>query len=390
MNQQVKENIPAQKTLREATIEDLPHLLALENRCFTGDRLNRRQFRWLIQKGHAAVQLLELAAPQESAEGKTLAAYLLILFHRGTALARIYSIAVDPNFRGQGLGEFLMQQAEVLALDAGFTALRLEVRSDNAAAINLYKRLGYRQFGLYADYYEDHTDALRFQKRLHKLPAGQVRKIPYYQQTLPFTCGPACLLMAMKAQDESTLLTRQQELQLWREATTIFMTTGHGGCGPRGLALAAWRRGFKVELWLNVEGPIFIKGVRNPIKKSVLALVHEGFKEELEQTDVVEHFAEVTQADLKRVLDAGGVPLVLISSWQFSREKSPHWVVVTAMDEQFIYLHDPDVDEEDQKSLVDTQQVPISRLEFSRMACFGQEKLRTAVAIYPRDSDFAD
>src|SRR5690554_5183169 len=134
----------SERKLRGAVIEDVPNLLALENRCFTGDRLNRRQFRWLIQKGHAAVQLLELAAPQESAEGKvgkTLAAYLLILFHRGTALARIYSIAVNPNFQGQGLGEFLMQQAEVLALDAGSTALRLEVRSDNAAAINLYKRL---------------------------------------------------------------------------------------------------------------------------------------------------------------------------------------------------------------------------------------------------------
>lgn len=383
MNEQAKETPTAKKTLREATIEDLPSLLALEARCFSGDRLNRRQFRWLIQKGHATVQLLELAESQESAEGKILAAYLLILFHRGTALARIYSIAVDPDFRGQGLGELLMQQAEVLALDTGCTALRLEVRTDNTGAIALYQRLGYRKFGQYADYYEDHSDALRFQKRLHKQPAGQVRKIPYYQQTLPFTCGPACLLMAMKAQDESTLLTRQHELQLWREATTIFMTTGHGGCGPRGLALAAWRRGFKVELWLNVEGPLFIKGVRNLVKKSVITLVHEGFKEELAQTDIVEHFAEITQANLQAALDAGGVPLVLISSWRFSREKSPHWVVVTAMDEQFIYLHDPDVDEEDQKSLVDTQQVPVSLIEFSRMACFGKERLRTAVVVYP-------
>lgn len=375
MNSLVESNV-----MREASIEDLASLLALEARCFTGDRLSRRQFRWLIQKGHAAVQLLEMPA----AEGKVLAAYLLILFHRGTALARIYSIAVDPDFQGQGLGAYLMQQAENLALEAGCTALRLEVRTDNTAAIGLYEHLGYRQFGHYADYYEDHTDALRFQKRLHKVPNGLVRNIPYYQQTLPFTCGPSCLLMAMKAQDNSTLLTREHELQLWREATTIFMTTGHGGCGPRGLALAAWRRGFKVALWLNVEGSLFIKGVRNPVKKSVLSLVHEDFKAQLAKTDVIEHFAEVTQQDLKEILEAGGVPLVLISAWRFSREKSPHWVVITAMDEQFIYLHDPDVDEDDQKSQVDTQQVPISRADFSRMACFGQEKLRTAVAIYPK------
>ena len=380
MSEYLEEGLVDKKTLREASIEDLPSLLALEARCFTGDLLTRRQFRWLIQKGHAAVQLLEMP----TAEGKVLAAYLLLLFHRGTALARIYSVAVDPAFRGQGLGEYLMQQAETLALEAGSTTLRLEVRTDNTAAIGLYERLGYRQFGHYTDYYEDHADALRFQKRLHKVPAGLVREIPYYQQTLPFTCGPSCLLMAMKAQDDSTVLSRQHELQLWREATTIFMTTGHGGCGPRGLALAAWRRGFRVELWLNVEGPLFINGVRNLVKKSVLSLVHEDFKAQLAETDIVENFAEVTQQDLKAILDAGGVPLVLISSWRFSREKSPHWVVVTAIDEQFIYLHDPDVDEDDQKSLVDTQQVPISRAEFSRMACFGQEKLRTAVAVYPK------
>jgi len=32
---------------------------------------------------------------------------------------------------------------------------------------------------------------------------------------------------------------REEEINLWREATTIFMTSGHGGCHPIGLALAA-------------------------------------------------------------------------------------------------------------------------------------------------------
>lgn len=369
--------------LRPAQPDDLIALVALENRCFEGDRLSRRQFRWLLQRGHSAIRLLEAITP----EGPVLVAYLLLLFHRGTTLARIYSIAVDPDWRGRKLGERLMQEAEALALAEGCSILRLEVRTDNQGAIALYERLGYRQFGQYADYYEDHADALRYQKRLHRVPGGLVRDVPYYQQTLPFTCGPASLLMAMKAQDPSIELSRRHELQLWREATTIFMTTGHGGCGPRGLALAAWNRGFAVDLWLNVEGPLFIKGVRNAAKKSVISLVHEDFRDQLAATGVNEYRAELTQQDLQQALEQGGVPLVLISSWRFSREKSPHWVVIMAMDEQFIYLHDPEVDEEDQKSRLDTQQVPVSRLEFSRMACFGQEKLRTAVVVYPRRSN---
>jgi len=331
----------------------------------------------LLQKGHAHFQLLV------KAEG-ALAGYLLLLFHRGTSLARVYSLAIDPEYAGQGLGQRLLVCAETLALQQGCSALRLEVRPDNQAAIHLYRKAGYRQFGEYADYYEDHATALRFQKRLYKAPGGLVIQVPYYQQTLPFTCGPASLMMAMKTQNDELELNRSLELQLWREATSIFMTTGHGGCGPRGLALAAWHRGFRVELWINREGPLFVRGVRDSTKKEVLSLVHQDFAAQMQATDILEHQAELTQEDLQTALEAGGIPLVLISSWRFSRQKSPHWVVVTAMDEQFIYLNDPEVDAEDQKSRVDTLQVPVARKDFARMACFGQEKLRTAVAVFPK------
>ncbi|SFC22207.1 Ribosomal protein S18 acetylase RimI [Marinospirillum celere] len=362
---------------RPGYLDDLEALLALEGKCFNQDRFSRRQFRWLLQRGHAHFQLLI------DLDGQ-LAGYLLLLFHRGTSLARIYSLAIDPQRQGQGLGKRLLEAAERLALEQGCSALRLEVRPDNAAALRLYTAAGYRKFGEYADYYEDHAAALRFQKRLYKAPGGCVRQVPYYQQTLPFTCGPASLMMAMKGQAPELELSRNLELQLWREATSIFMTTGHGGCGPRGLALAAWNRGFKVELWINREGPLFTRGVRDVTKKEVLTLVHQEFAAQMQATDILEHQTEVTQDHLLQTLEAGGVPLVLISSWRFSRQKSPHWVVVTAIDDQFIYLHDPEVDEEDQKSRVDSLQVPVARKDFSRMACFGQEKLRTAVAVFPK------
>jgi len=44
--------------------------------------------------------------------------------------------------------------------------LRLEVRPDNEAAINLYRRLGYRQIGTYPRFYADKSDALRYEKLL--------------------------------------------------------------------------------------------------------------------------------------------------------------------------------------------------------------------------------
>jgi [ribosomal protein S18]-alanine N-acetyltransferase len=52
------------------------------------------------------------------------------------------------------------------ALAHGRRALRLEVRADNGAAIALYERLGFREFGRYDYYYADGARALRFEKAL--------------------------------------------------------------------------------------------------------------------------------------------------------------------------------------------------------------------------------
>lgn len=366
-------------TLSPACLNDIDQLVSLENRAFSEDRISRRQFRWMLQRGHCALLTVRT-------EQALLAGYVLVLFHRGTSLGRIYSLAVAPEQRGQGLARQLLQAAETAALAQDCLALRLEVRSDNRTAIALYHQLGYRQFGLHSDYYADHADALRFQKRIRAQKGALLKPAPYYQQTLPFTCGPASLMMAMHALDSTQAMDRRHELQIWREATSIFMTTGHGGCGPRGLALAAWRRGFRVELWINRDGPLFIHGVRTQVKKSVLELVHQDFKEQMLNTDIQVHEQEVALEALSQSLEAGGKLVMLISSWGFSRQKSPHWIVITAIDDHYVYIHDPEVDSDDDKTLLDTQNVPIPRTHFMRMARFGKEGLRTALALYARSA----
>lgn len=239
-------------------------------------------------------------------------------------------------------------------------------------------------FALIHDYYEDHADALRLEKRILQHRDSRSIKVPYYRQTTDFTCGPACLLMAMGALQSERLLERREELQIWREATTVFMTSGHGGCSPQGLALAAWRRGYKVGLQLSLAGPLFLDGVRDAHKKDVMRLVHEEFTAQLQETDV--ECLIGASLDLPRLLDAGGQPLVLISSYRLTRSKSPHWVVVTDCDEDFVYLHDPDVDHSQHRQPMDCQHVPVSHGEFEKMCRFGRGKLRAAVVLYSRET----
>lgn len=364
--------------IRNARLADLDRLDALEQRCFETDRLSRRSFRRMITQAHADLLIHETA---DAIDG-----YALVLYHKGTHLARLYSIAVDPDARGRGIGRALLDQAELTALEQGCITMRLEIRSDNASAANLYRDAGYRQFGTYLDYYEDHADALRMEKSLASHLAPDLAHVPFYRQTTEFTCGPAALMMAMAAADPEVSLNRRLELRLWRESTTIFMTSGHGGCGPFGMALAAYHRGFGVRLWVSDRDALFVDSVRNEKKKEVIRLVHEDFSEEIARAGIDVEYRPVTFEELKTEFEAGGIPVVLISSWRIYGERFPHWVVVTGFDDRFIYVHDPYVDEEKGKVQLDSMSMPIRHDEFAGMARYGRSGQRATLVIHPDEN----
>ncbi len=360
--------------LRHATLDDLPALLALEACCFSTDQLSRRSFRHLLTRGHAITLLDE--------EAGRIRGYVLLLFSRGTAMARLYSIAVHPDCRGGRIGDRLLEAAEAAALEQDCVSMRLEVRQDNPPSLQLFHRHGYRPFREVPDYYEDHMAALRFEKRLAPQLELERVKVPYYPQTLDFTCGPATLMMAMKALDPALELNRKLELRLWREATTIFMTSGHGGCGPYGLALSAYRRGFGLEIHVNETGTFLVDSVRSPEKKEVMRLVQEDWIEQLHQLPVVMRYGSLGVDELRQKFEAGGLPLVLISSWRIYGERFPHWVVVTGFDAHYIYVHDPLINTGKGQTVTDSVNMPIPHREFQRMARYGKAAQKAVLILY--------
>jgi ribosomal protein S18 acetylase RimI-like enzyme len=62
---------------------------------------------------------------------------------KGKPLVNIHDIAVSPQFRGRGVGRALMAAVETDARRLGCCKITLEVRSDNARAMALYRDLGF-------------------------------------------------------------------------------------------------------------------------------------------------------------------------------------------------------------------------------------------------------
>lgn len=359
---------------RSAKAQDLKQLVDIESQCFATDRLSRASFLHFIGSKKSDLVVA-------SSRGG-IAGYFLLLYHEGTSLARLYSIAVNPAYQGKGLGRELMLQVEAFCQERDKHTLRLEVRPDNINAIKLYERLGFRRYQVKQAFYEDHSDAFCFEKKVLPLKMGYRFRIPYYSQNTEFTCGPAALIMAMATHSRKIKPSLSLELEIWREATTIFMTSGHGGCGPRGLALAAYRRGFGTEIWVSQESALFSEGVRSLAKKRVLKIVHDKFVTDIRAAKIPVHVGRIGIRDLERATRREGVILVLTSAYKLTKTKSPHWVVIAGHDERHFFIHDPDLSPEDGRFLPDVSYIPVEKSEFIKMARYGKRRAQAVVVVY--------
>lgn len=367
--------------IEPAGVEDLDGLVGIENRAFVHDRFSRRSFRYLLSKANAATLVARDDSDSENDTGTGLVGYAIVLFNRGTSLARLYSIAVAPEAQKRGVGRALLAAAEAAARARAHAWMRLEVRADALAVQAFYRSHGYRTFGLHPHYYEDDVAAIRMEKSLAPPPDPSLMRVPYYAQTLDFTCGPAAILMAMRALEPSIVADQTAELRLWRESTTVFMTSGLGGCSPEGLALAAQRRGFSVELFLGDRVIMFVDSVRSPKKREVIRLVQEDFREQLTDSGVRLEYRPLTLDGMRQRCEQGNIPIVLISSYRFDSVKQPHWVVVTGFDANYVYLHDPNVDEDLDKTPTDCMHIPVLQSDFLKMARYGKAQQQAALVI---------
>ncbi|QRN85766.1 GNAT family N-acetyltransferase [Clostridia bacterium] len=157
------------ENIRLATLQDLPELLKLEKDSFTKDKAAaRRSLRLSISSRHQEVYILE----SDSMIGS-----IVIQFYKYTA--RLYSIAVADEYRGQGYGKRLLKYCENVARSRGISTVSLEVDANDLSLTGWYERQGYTVRKKLDDYYGKNKHAFRMLKTIDtvKKKSGRLQNI---------------------------------------------------------------------------------------------------------------------------------------------------------------------------------------------------------------------
>jgi ribosomal-protein-alanine N-acetyltransferase len=145
------------------TLADLDDVMLLERRCFR-DPWTRHMYISDLTGNSLATYLVLRAPVGESPEEGSRGPIPSLLAYGGFWLlldeAHIATIASHPEWRGCGVGLYLLLALIDKAIGRGAALCTLEVRVSNAAARGLYRKLGFEEAGRRSNYYRDGEDAL--------------------------------------------------------------------------------------------------------------------------------------------------------------------------------------------------------------------------------------
>ncbi|MFP3357917.1 ribosomal protein S18-alanine N-acetyltransferase [Planococcus sp. SIMBA_143] len=135
-------------TFRKMTIHDVNEVYEIEKQSFTL-AWTKEAFEQEMLKNEFAYYVL--AETQEGVVGYC--GMWLVMDE-----AHITNIAISPKERGKKFGEALMKEAIETAKAQGAKLMTLEARVSNIAALNLYKKLGFKNGGIRKGYYTDNQE----------------------------------------------------------------------------------------------------------------------------------------------------------------------------------------------------------------------------------------
>jgi ribosomal-protein-alanine N-acetyltransferase len=139
---------------------DIPAVRRLEELLFTDDAWNEAMF-WSELAQHETRHYVVAGGSDDETTG-----YAGLCVY-APEQAYVQTIGVDPAHQRRGIGSLLLDDLTAEAVRRGCALLDLEVRADNAGAIALYERYGFRSIGIRRGYYQPSgADALVMRRAL--------------------------------------------------------------------------------------------------------------------------------------------------------------------------------------------------------------------------------
>lgn len=144
-------------------------LAAIEESCFTTDRLTEAEFERRLDDS----DFLVLALRAHDGLGG-----LIVGQRSGNGRLYVESLAIHPDLRRRGLASALLNALVDAAREWDCRSMELEVREDNLEAVNLYRTLGFAFEERVEDWYEDGAAARRARVALDRFGCNRVRRKP--------------------------------------------------------------------------------------------------------------------------------------------------------------------------------------------------------------------
>lgn len=165
--------------------------------------------------------------------------------------------------------------------------------------------------------------------------------VPFYRQTMDFTCGSACIIMALSHFDSGFSLDRNSEIDLWREGSSILVL----GMGRYGISFPFLSRGYNVEVLANLDNIEFLARIEKRLDgrgMEVFRSLYNERKDRVLKMGLVEkRIDKITLDSVRSTIRRGGIPILLTDASELDDDKAPHWVVVTGVRDGHFSLNNP-------------------------------------------------
>ena len=134
--------------IRSMTVDDISQVLEIESLCFTVP-WSQEAFKMEIEKNKFAHYIVAEVDGRITGYGGM---WFIV------DEAHVTNIAVHPQYRGKGYGNFIVDAMVKIADAKGIYQMTLEVRASNHVAQNLYGKFGFESCGVRPKYYADNNE----------------------------------------------------------------------------------------------------------------------------------------------------------------------------------------------------------------------------------------